>query len=781
MTFVIITAMKERPPLAEAKALEPDIDSLVERMRERDKDPNAPIGLLAERLKGKPDKESVEKTADEIKTLSADELADLMIDMASPEKTGEDVRDNLSQEIVDALMERAFQTSERLSKKEDDNFIFMSAVEDALDTRIAKRKNAGDEAPADRELKAFIKLAPKYPEASAKFFKVFGQGGFEIARPDLLIEGVADLNWRPEVDQELKTDLLHALNYVHAFDDKKYLQSALEKNLDFENRENFFKTATFLEFMASFYALSRSWSFSENASSKIQNLLEKVVQRNKGSYLLNARAREIYGGITGKAFTPSDKRPFLLQPGLFAIEMEDGVHTAPSLKEDEVKRRAGELAMAETRGDLREVAAKAEEMKKLFTRKLTPDDLVIARFDRTSEENKALEQDMFDYRYLTRPYMRYQLEDDFHLRLDQFSLQEQFYFLKFIKQKNSSQMKQVKEFSETYGLDGLRALIFSEYGEGLGDIAVELGGKIPEENAKEIFREYGRIISGAESIAAALAEENMLKNIEFANLPQDIKEDFRYQMQEAILRRAKDILFAASEAVENGEVEKRISLKGRSAVLKTDIGEVREALSQYSQALEKVAAMVGSQEHPAYEFALTHSETGEPESYAFETTRKSDGKISYLILQLRSHGTAEPNTEREFGGEARINFLFADGPIALDINEESRQKALSIRIDREGLLFDQKRNITGVDPMLPDGQVSLDLGSFEDVLGRVVSIGNSIYTEKEKKISETNPQYYHNRESFSRALGQKEVFASIVELVRRKIKENYSSGSAKSA
>ncbi|MFH1207486.1 MAG: hypothetical protein V1668_02665 [Patescibacteria group bacterium] len=155
-------------------------------------------------------------------------------------------------------------------------------------------------------------------------------------------------------------------------------------------------------------------------------------------------------------------------------------------------------------------------------------------------------------------------------------------------------------------------------------------------------------------------------------------------------------------------------------------------------------------------------------------------KESYLTVQLREKGVSPEQVDRnrDFDGQARINFLFGNEPIPESIQDPARHDALSIRLDREGRIEEKGR--IRFDDTLLGGEVSLDAGTLSGgnqasdsyLLGKIVAIGNAI--DVGLSASQKTPQYYHNRESFSKELGRADVFAELVKLIRRSMTERYS-------
>jgi hypothetical protein len=158
-----------------------------------------------------------------------------------------------------------------------------------------------------------------------------------------------------------------------------------------------------------------------------------------------------------------------------------------------------------------------------------------------------------------------------------------------------------------------------------------------------------------------------------------------------------------------------------------------------------------------------------------------------ILVQIREEPVPyeQREVQREFDGEARFNVLVSqdhlfgmdpsydgsvkeDGrrdarPIADDLNDSSRERALSIRIDREGLVFDEHTGEVLIrDSMIEEAAATLDLGaSIGDpsnvnvILGRALSAGNILLARQRA----THPQYHHVRGVFGPDLGRKDRFA----------------------
>jgi len=163
----------------------------------------------------------------------------------------------------------------------------------------------------------------------------------------------------------------------------------------------------------------------------------------------------------------------------------------------------------------------------------------------------------------------------------------------------------------------------------------------------------------------------------------------------------------------------------------------------------------------------------------------SPQKRLHLTIQTRSKGTREHIKDREFDGEARINFLFVFNPknpnfISEDLQDPERKGALSFRLDRDCRNF-KDNQLVSFDPTQEQARLSLEVGTvFEEgketenmVLGRVISLGNAIGTAEDAQQEGKTPSYYHNWESFSPEFGKSDVFEKIVADFRAVLAKKY--------
>lgn len=327
------------------------------------------------------------------------------------------------------------------------------------------------------------------------------------------------------------------------------------------------------------------------------------------------------------------------------------------------------------------------------------------------------------------------------------------------------------DFTKKYGLDGLRTFLSCEQDIAGAGKLLEINKKFDQEQAEKIFSRYAKIQSDSRRL------EETMKNSEFFDnqkMSQEIKQKLRGNLYDAFVSRATDILSTAYLIAQKGEA--KVDFYNGKEIKVTKIEEVIEALDVYEEFMEKMKGFFAKEGR--YQFDYTSSvDQGELSAHNFLVDDKETGEKSYSTVTIRGNGTNEHMKDFEYDGEARVNFLFSDEPIAMDISNKSRKEATTFRLDRECITLDETgKNVLSKDNTRQDGRLSLDFGSiYEDsgrknsVLGRVMSVGNA-YVAAEKK---QKAEYYHNKEAFYEDLGKADVFRQIVETMEDFIQSKY--------
>ncbi|MCK5026933.1 MAG: hypothetical protein KAS07_00790 [Candidatus Pacebacteria bacterium] len=397
-------------------------------------------------------------------------------------------------------------------------------------------------------------------------------------------------------------------------------------------------------------------------------------------------------------------------------------------------------------------------------------------------DNSPEEKELF-LRAIYDPLLREKIADDLDIEWTSVPLASQVHFLEYLVSVDRGRYEKLTETIQKYGGNKeklLETFLATQYGEDYGDIITEIADS-EYEHKHELLEEYVHLNDLAKKTGDILGEERFAGAIDVS---QNVQEKLPCQMAEAIMRRGKDVLNVASIMLESDKSTDVPFYWGKKiSVMSPD--EVIESLHVYTDALKSVHMLLNydqNNEEPAITLSST-DHTADIDTYHFKM-QKADGADKYVSLQLRSRGAlkGEHDRDREFNGDARINFLFNNESMKTDLSDKARQDALSLRIDREGRIpkgKDGKKFRT--DPTKQDGELSLEMGGVlnEDktlpnsVVGRVIAVGNWLGLNREDKLDQEIPQYYHNRESFSKELGDADVFADIVRKIRTAIEDRF--------
>lgn len=133
-------------------------------------------------------------------------------------------------------------------------------------------------------------------------------------------------------------------------------------------------------------------------------------------------------------------------------------------------------------------------------------------------------------------------EKDFSFPIRDLTLREQIWFVNSLKNYRPEKEKIIMEFTKKFGLDGARAFLSCEYGDKFRETVLSIGEKLPEELARQVFKQYGKL--------ALLAQEKSEELIrEFTAEGKELKVSAAAVEQE-LLRRAKDFLAEVAVAAE---------------------------------------------------------------------------------------------------------------------------------------------------------------------------------------------------------------------------------------
>lgn len=177
-------------------------------------------------------------------------------------------------------------------------------------------------------------------------------------------------------------------------------------------------------------------------------------------------------------------------------------------------------------------------------------------------------QDFLDYKYLLTPAMRRKLGGLFSLPINRLPPPEQFQFLSFIKTKTDAEMRAISNFSAKYGESGFRTFLSLEHGKELGEGIVDLGHKLPKDEAQKIFKKYGELADAVNETEEAIRRG-------FAGT--EITPELISAVQDSLLQKGRALLAGFVEDVNNaeeegytlpvGHIEKKLALLRADAAL----------------------------------------------------------------------------------------------------------------------------------------------------------------------------------------------------------------------
>lgn len=687
----------------------------------------------------------------------------------------------LSSRVVEAVLEKAYSIFDERMKKnptsavslEENKILYgvMHATNTALGF-VGDEKN--NDSLADKTFKTFLRLYQKYPDASDGFWQIWSND-LQIISPDLLVEGLADMLWRPETSQHFRDTSLHGFNALYAFYQGQKYDEAISSHLDFENPEHYFKTATFLEFVKVLSSLSDQLAFSERrgVSSRLRLVLQNAVDKQRGSYLLNLRAGQVMELMRTESvhWRESDRVPFLLSKNLYAFDREGELHAVPQDVLPQFEKSLQEYQYIETMIKKEALAGngfpvspdpnlfrawqgKMLELQHYAHVPLGIADFTFARPDKSDKQKEQDQQNLFDYRYLVSKPIRAIVEKEFGLRLSDLSLHEHFYFLQFIKNKNAKDSAPVQNFIRRFRKEGARAFLSLEYG-GLerGQKVLELADRLPGRETRTLFSFFGSVLDSVDGVSRALEKGFSRENSTHDKLMQGLPGEFH----EAIIRRTIDLLLAAREG--DGEKEPHFEVH--------DVIRGMKAVAVLWDILKSIAG-----EKSPY-VILTREE--DHNSFCFIAGHEFSGRVYELKFFVRpvrgAEGEARINVELGFDTTKTASWLNKKRRGAVWRPDSALKKAFAQDIMYHGK--GEKRRIArlrlalDLDSFYSPPRVSLDMGRDRRENKKFMRSGDPVG----RALSRASAMGHHNIHSFDPEYGNPEVFAEIAKKFQEYLRE----------
>lgn len=268
-----------------------------------------------------------------------------------------------------------------------------------------------------------------------------------------------------------------------------------------KDKKDFPSQLNSLEILRSLYACSDQAGFSESGG-EAEKILEER-EKDKSNYFLNTRVKQIleehrifnrekrlkvWNKYKNDDLKENAPEPLLMEnlKGLFAHLRERMIYSAVSKETGAIYNSNGEV---DSFFDI-------ESGKRLNLKKVLEND----GFVETENNKEESQQKMTTYKILMQVTLRYKIEEEFKIELDNFSVREQLQFINFISSKSVAEVEHVKKFisgANTQADKNNRFISFLslESDNGMGDKIIEIGDKlnIRSKSADLLFAKYARL------------------------------------------------------------------------------------------------------------------------------------------------------------------------------------------------------------------------------------------------------------------------------------------------
>jgi len=557
------------------------------------------------------------------------------------------------------------------------------------------RKDENELTLADRVLVILLELAPKYPNTVPVAIDQFP---FEIVNPKFFIKKVVDIVTDLETDEYFIERLLHVFNYHFAFYKRTYEQEVVN-NLDFINSDNFYRTAQFLEFLRRVYSVGSNFDFSTDGINGIREIIKQKVNEGEGSYLLIMRAKEL---LSVKSVYRSDfGAPVKINGRLVMFD-----------------NTTMNIALPDGRG---------------YQRVLKPEDLdefLVLGNERVKQD------DLLDYSYLIRNTTRREIEKDFGVEVMNLPIREQFYFLNYVKSKNTKEFDKVREFSRKFGMNGIRMFLSLRYDSEIAEKMIDFANENPEK-AKEVFERYASLVD--ESVAMREVASEWL-NSNDVDIPTDVKNALPAYISEAIVRRSSDLLRAVGETYRSEEAQSTI---------------------------EDTLISLRSVEF----FFKMIANSDVPERFEFERRKNiKEDSAEYVVKDIETGFEYELKLffrpEADEDGQARLNIELCFSDKSDPELRKAFEQEIVYKKDKKTKHFSRMRIALDLDEINGTKRVSLDFGRAK-YSGEKIERGGDVLGNT---LAKGSPEGSHTFDSFPIGYSDPIIFKKIVLAIKSHIK-----------
>ncbi|MFH2104727.1 MAG: hypothetical protein ABII72_00625 [Parcubacteria group bacterium] len=472
-----------------------------------------------------------------LKCLSKAGLDEIVGFLVARDESGGTELNQLSQQVVDSLLERTFSQLEDKDGGERTAFLLSRAF---LLSHAGGKISQGS--ISDKTMKALPDLYDKYPAAVESFFSGFGQDA-QVVQPEILFTEGARFFAKKDLSPGMRRNLASSLNYVAHFNLSEFLAERLQP----ERLANVGQSGQLLDLMYGIKQWGENWNNSKKLTDQLTQALQRVEKESR-SYFIKKKAGHIQKGVENRSSREAKEADTSKKSeyGIEGLDMNK-INILPI-----APGKAGVFMLDGRLYGYLEPAEKPEKKWKLAeVRKIEDESMFTQRAGLSSSDKTKQAEILRDFDYLQSMVMRQEIEEDFGVKLADFSLREQMWFLAFLRDKDIDNVKEAQKFVSEYGRDGLRTFLSLEYSQDMGEKILALGESAPKEAAEAIFAKYNQIVDAANRVREYL-QSNFRSE-------RDYSEETSNQITDNLLRRGQQLLVHYADRMGSTKAQREIS------------------------------------------------------------------------------------------------------------------------------------------------------------------------------------------------------------------------------
>lgn len=357
----------------------------------------------------------------------------------------------------------------------------------------------------------------KYPFAAQHLSDLLDQNA-QVVNPDVYLTSLANIIRAPNLDRMAKAGAYGGLSYQASFGYLPFIKRRMQ-HLETGSVADAVTTLTLLEAAADYGA---DVSFSEKSSAEIRQLIREYAQSDSPA-LLRRKAQS----LTERDHTDLQKSE------VSVASVQDGDFVNATI----LPISADYLGVYHNSGSLYRLLPNKHKSLYSVAETIHPANLQSLTVDSTlSEDERARhEQAQEDYAMFLDHSVLESIQKDYGFPITQLTTREQLWFVASLREYRKKQETTVQHFTKTFGIDGARVFLSTEFGDSFRGTVLSIAEKFLEDDAKRIFKSFSEIVTFAQETAEALGARF------FAN-------DKAYNadaVRKELLSRAKDLLITA--------------------------------------------------------------------------------------------------------------------------------------------------------------------------------------------------------------------------------------------